>query len=50
MTKPDIQKEQLVTSQAGHSQNDSIKLISEILKRTNQLIQKGDFDRAQGEL
>ena len=50
MTKPDIQKEQPVTSQAGHSQSDSIKLISEILKRTNQLIQKGDFDRAQGEL
>jgi len=24
--------------------------VSEILKRTNQLIQKGDFDRAQGEL
>jgi len=46
MTKPDIQKEQ----QVNPSQNESVKLVSEILKRTNQLIQKGDFDRAQGEL
>ncbi len=46
MAKLDIQQKQ----QANSSQNESIKLVSEILKRTNQLIQKGDFDRAQGEL
>jgi CheY-like chemotaxis protein len=46
MTKPDIQQEQPVSP----ARNESIKLVSEILKRTNQLIQKGDFDRAQGEL
>jgi CheY-like chemotaxis protein len=46
MTKPDIRQEQPVNP----SRSDSIKLVSEILKRTNLLIQKGDFDRAQGEL
>ncbi len=50
MTKPNIQQEQPMTYQVNPSRNDSIKLVSEILKRTNQLIQKGDFDRAQGEL
>jgi CheY-like chemotaxis protein len=50
MTKPNIQQEQSTTSQVSSSRSDSIKLVSEILKRTNQLIQKGDFDRAQGEL
>jgi CheY-like chemotaxis protein len=50
MTKPDIQQEQQMTPQVSRSRSDSIKLVSEILKRTNQLIQKGDFDRAQGEL
>jgi len=46
MTKSNIQQEQ----STGPSRSESVKLISEILKRTNQLIQKGDFDRAQGEL
>ena len=50
MTKSNIHQEEPKTSQVGNSQSDSIKLVSEILKRTNQLIQKGDFDRAQGEL
>jgi PleD family two-component response regulator len=50
MTKPNIQQEQSTTSQVSSSRSDSIKLVSEILKRTNQLIQIGDFDRAQGEL
>ena len=50
MTKPIIQQDQPMTSPVVPSRSDSIKLISEILKRTNQLIQKGDFDRAQGEL
>jgi len=46
MTKPDIHQEQPLSP----SRSESLKLVSEILKRTNQLIQKGDFDRAQGEL
>jgi CheY-like chemotaxis protein len=50
MTKPNIQQEQPMTSQVSPSRSDSIKFVSEILKRTNQLVQKGDFDRAQGEL
>jgi CheY-like chemotaxis protein len=50
MTKPNIQQEQPTTSQVSSSRSDTIKLVSEILKRTNQLIQKGDFDRAQREL
>jgi CheY-like chemotaxis protein len=51
MTKPKNQQKQPTTSQEeSSSRSDSIKLVSEILKRTNQLIQKGDFDRAQGEL
>jgi len=50
MTKPNIQQEQPTPPQGNPSRSDSIKLVSEILKRTNLLIQKGDFDRAQGEL
>jgi CheY-like chemotaxis protein len=50
MAKREIQQEQQMASQVNTSQTDSLKLVSEILKRTNQLILKGDFDRAQGEL
>jgi PleD family two-component response regulator len=50
MTKPDFQQEQQKTPQGTPSRTESAKLISEILKRTNQLVQKGDWDRAQGEL
>ncbi|MBN1396600.1 MAG: response regulator [Bacteroidetes bacterium] len=46
MTKSNTPPEQ----PASPAQNEPSKLISEILKRTNQLIQSGDFDRAQGEL
>jgi CheY-like chemotaxis protein len=50
MTKPTIQHGKSLASHEDSSHTNSIHLVSEILKRTNQLIQNGDFDRAQGEL
>jgi CheY-like chemotaxis protein len=50
MTEPNIQNHQKSISPDTPSPKDSIQLVSEILKRTNQLIQKGDLDRAQEEL
>jgi CheY-like chemotaxis protein len=48
--KPIIQEVKPTISYENHPRNNSTQKISEILKRTNQLIQQGEFDRAQGEL
>jgi CheY-like chemotaxis protein len=50
MTKSNIQQDQPTTPRMDPSHSNSKQLISEILKRTNQLIQKGELNRAQGEL
>jgi CheY-like chemotaxis protein len=50
MTEPGIQQSQRSISPEIPSSKDSTQLVSEILKRTNLLIQKGELDRAQEEL
>lgn len=50
MTIVDIQSNQQSTSNSSPANQESIQMVSEILKRTNQLIQKGELDKAQGEL
>jgi PleD family two-component response regulator len=50
MTEPSIQQSQKSISPDIPSHKESTQLVSEILKRTNQLIQKGELDRAQEEL